>query len=752
MKLLKFITILFVFSFYWGNAQTVNLVAESKSNMCLLNHEVIQTSTANVFRTEKVSNALFTPDNYPEAVFVDNNLGKLYIANNINAFSTPQYNNLTFMYGSPKLYFGNAVAGDMNGDGSDDMAISNAAGDIYTFKRVAALVFNIDSIPLTLTPAGRNARLIRANFNSDNVGDLLTIGTKTTIPYGYIYHPYISTGTSSNTVLTFAPQNTVMAAITATTPNDKFCASAFDLNADGRDEVLFVSEATTTSITILYSLIGTLDQKISYDIGIPNVTINKIMGGDINKDGQREIIFSGKLSTNLSYIYIYSTSFSGSVPNPPVLQKSILMAGDVGDFGFADMNKDSLPDLVANTLGTGNVHVYIQKNPAFNFVTPATTFSQALHQTGNLAFFDVDDNKSTDIISFPTNTLSSISILKNYTYRDTLYAIPSKTLICPGETVTLISNLKNYSGIGYYSTFCPSISAQAPSHTLLVNQNNAGSFTTAVTYSTFLTVPLVQPAATSCTVISNPIFIAVGATPTITINAPNNVCSGATATLTASGANSYSWTTFSGFTPSVVISPTSAVSYTVLGKSLDGCIGYKTGSLSVFPDFTTSVVYDKNLLCKNAKAIFTASGGQNYVWNTGATTASISVTQTATANQQYTVVAMDGNGCYKTASVQTVYDNTCIQDSVITIKNGVNLGNVSNSHFYVENIDKYPTNKVSIFNRWGAELYTQTGYDNSTKVWPNKDSGTLTPGTYFYVIDLGNGDPIKKGWIEILSN
>ncbi|MFO0434774.1 MAG: gliding motility-associated C-terminal domain-containing protein, partial [Sphingobacteriaceae bacterium] len=103
-----------------------------------------------------------------------------------------------------------------------------------------------------------------------------------------------------------------------------------------------------------------------------------------------------------------------------------------------------------------------------------------------------------------------------------------------------------------------------------------------------------------------------------------------------------------------------------------------------------------------------------------------------------------------TATVQTIFDSSCA-DSVITIKNGIRLGSGINNHFFVENIDRYPSNHVSIFNRWGAELYHTQGYDNSTKFWPNPDTGDLTPGTYFYVIDLGNGDPLRKGWIEILS-
>jgi gliding motility-associated-like protein len=71
----------------------------------------------------------------------------------------------------------------------------------------------------------------------------------------------------------------------------------------------------------------------------------------------------------------------------------------------------------------------------------------------------------------------------------------------------------------------------------------------------------------------------------------------------------------------------------------------------------------------------------------------------------------------------------------------------------IENIELYPKNKISIYNRWGTKVYEVQGYDNKNKNWPSTTQlDFLESTTYFYIIDLGDGSAIKKGWIELIKN
>jgi gliding motility-associated-like protein len=86
--------------------------------------------------------------------------------------------------------------------------------------------------------------------------------------------------------------------------------------------------------------------------------------------------------------------------------------------------------------------------------------------------------------------------------------------------------------------------------------------------------------------------------------------------------------------------------------------------------------------------------------------------------------------------------------------NGVTLNNDGINDFWlIDNITDFSKNRVSVYNRWGTSVAEITGYDNKTKYWPTNDQASkLHSGTYYYIIDLGDGSPLLKGWVEIIKN
>ncbi|MTH14818.1 gliding motility-associated C-terminal domain-containing protein, partial [Flavobacterium sp. LC2016-01] len=72
-----------------------------------------------------------------------------------------------------------------------------------------------------------------------------------------------------------------------------------------------------------------------------------------------------------------------------------------------------------------------------------------------------------------------------------------------------------------------------------------------------------------------------------------------------------------------------------------------------------------------------------------------------------------------------------------------------NDTFYIDCITQYPDNQLSVFNRWGNIVYFKKGYDNT---WDGKEKGsakTLPDGTYFYILDLGDGSEKTSGWLYL---
>lgn len=88
----------------------------------------------------------------------------------------------------------------------------------------------------------------------------------------------------------------------------------------------------------------------------------------------------------------------------------------------------------------------------------------------------------------------------------------------------------------------------------------------------------------------------------------------------------------------------------------------------------------------------------------------------------------------------------------ITTYNGFTPnGDGVNDTWLIDNIENFPDNSVTIFNRWGNQVWHTKKYDNTTNVWTGKTNAgaDLVSGTYFFVIELDNGKGIKKGWVEL---
>lgn len=102
------------------------------------------------------------------------------------------------------------------------------------------------------------------------------------------------------------------------------------------------------------------------------------------------------------------------------------------------------------------------------------------------------------------------------------------------------------------------------------------------------------------------------------------------------------------------------------------------------------------------------------------------------------------------SSLMTINDNS--NPCKINVYNAVTVNNDNlNDFFYIENIEEFPENKVSIYNRYGVLISDINGYNNKDKVWPDKNTAQ-TSGTYFYIIRLSEKDNPVKGWVEVLKN
>jgi len=76
-------------------------------------------------------------------------------------------------------------------------------------------------------------------------------------------------------------------------------------------------------------------------------------------------------------------------------------------------------------------------------------------------------------------------------------------------------------------------------------------------------------------------------------------------------------------------------------------------------------------------------------------------------------------------------------------------GDGNNDFWVVPGLANYPNNRVTIFNRSGHEVFKTQSYQNNWGGFYKNNNKKLPAGSYFYIIDLGDGSATLQGWIFI---
>ena len=75
--------------------------------------------------------------------------------------------------------------------------------------------------------------------------------------------------------------------------------------------------------------------------------------------------------------------------------------------------------------------------------------------------------------------------------------------------------------------------------------------------------------------------------------------------------------------------------------------------------------------------------------------------------------------------------------------NGDNI----NDTWIIQGIEKFPSAVVTVFNRYGNEVFKTTNYNNNWDGRRRSNSEKLPSGSYYFVIDLHNGKAPVNGWL-----
>ncbi|MCH8331164.1 MAG: gliding motility-associated C-terminal domain-containing protein [Bacteroidetes bacterium] len=217
------------------------------------------------------------------------------------------------------------------------------------------------------------------------------------------------------------------------------------------------------------------------------------------------------------------------------------------------------------------------------------------------------------------------------------------------------------------------------------------------------------------------------------------ICQGTNTTLNASGAagGGYTWSPTTGLSDPNIANPTanpnSTTIYVVTVTDINGCQDIDSVTVTVVPSPTADAGPDVTI-CQGDSTTLTASGGTGFLWSTGETTASITVTPISTTT--YSVTVSD-SACSDIDSVTVTLNSLpvvvltgnniiCVGDNTtLTVSGGIsylwNTGDTTQSITVSPSGDS--TYSVEAFNSCGSSADSITITVNPL---PNANAGNDT--------------------------
>jgi len=194
-------------------------------------------------------------------------------------------------------------------------------------------------------------------------------------------------------------------------------------------------------------------------------------------------------------------------------------------------------------------------------------------------------------------------------------------------------------------------------------------------------------------------------------------------------------------------------------RTLQGCLGQirsgtvNVGNVPLIIATCNSPVCERSSIFLNTQSV----SGNIYFW-TGpngysSSDQNVEIISASLLDAGTYSLIVSNNGCNSLSSSVIIAITNC-DIVVFNIPEGFspNADGI-NDLFIIRGIDNFPNNKIVFFNRWGDKVFDANPYKNN---WDGKatkglriGADELPIGTYFYVLDLGDGSAVYKGTIYL---
>jgi len=159
---------------------------------------------------------------------------------------------------------------------------------------------------------------------------------------------------------------------------------------------------------------------------------------------------------------------------------------------------------------------------------------------------------------------------------------------------------------------------------------------------------------------------------------------------------------------------------------------------------------DGVVIAPGESTILHGSGEGTYSWGPSEGLSSTTIAEpiaSPEATTTYQLTVTSAGGCESYDEVTVVVEVPIYVPNTFTPN-----GDGYNDYWEITNMSRYPSAKVTVYDRWGQKVFNVVGYTND-KRWDGTNRGLKLPAaTYFYVIDLqtGNDGGVVTGSITLI--
>ena len=454
-------------------------------------------------------------------------------------------------------------------------------------------------------------------------------------------------------------------------------------NTGETTDTLVVNPTETTTYTVTAFMENGCESTSEVTVTvIPEVVAEA--GDDVAICSGESIVLNA--SGGLTYLWdTGDTSSTITVSPTETITYTVTVTDDYGnsDSDSVTVTVNELPNL------TVSESIVIFEGESTNLIVDgAETYLWNTGETSNSISVTPAETTNYTVTGFSINGCEVIAEVTVTVIPEVIANAGNDVIICAGDSVTL-----NASGSSNYSwntgdtvanpTFTPT---ETTTYTVTVSDEYGNSDTDSVT-------------------------VTVNELPNINLINETTILIGESTILEVSGeAESYLWNT-GETTPSITVNPSVTTTYSITGFSANGCQKTEEILVVVVPLVIANAGFDV-AICNGSSVTLNALGGSNYLWSTGQTTASISVSPTETTS--YTVTVSDDYGNSDTDSVTVTVDefpNLVVSDDITIYEGESATLNVNGAQTYLWNTNE--TSNTIVVNPTETTTYSVTGFSTN---------------------------------------